>query len=128
MSSACVYYVASLVDTIYIYKQTSRMTNMKTQYTFTWITRSLLILTGLAGLASLMFFKDASPLINWLALVSIIPLIMGMLGENLVREFFITTIYMHIAKNDQRHKMAAPTIASLPLPPGMTGGMKNGAV
>jgi len=101
---------------------------MKTQYTFTWITRSLLILTGLAGLASLMFFKDASSLTSWLALVSIIPLIMGILGENLVREFFITTIYRHIAKNGLKHKTAAPTIANLPLPPGMTGGMKNGAV
>ncbi len=101
---------------------------MKTQYTFTWVTRSLLVLTSLAGLASLMFFKDTSLLINWLALVSIIPLIMGMLGENLVREFFVTTIYTHIAKNILIHKTANPVIASFPLPLGMTGNMEKGTI
>lgn len=97
------------------YNQTSRMTNMKTQYTFTWVTRSLLVVTSLAGLVSLMFFKDTSPLITWLALASIIPLIMGMLGENIVREFFVRSIYSHIVKDTLRHKTATPVITNLPL-------------
>ncbi|VAW25974.1 hypothetical protein MNBD_BACTEROID06-839 [hydrothermal vent metagenome] len=97
------------------YNQTSRMINMKTQYTFTWVTRSILVLTSLAGLVLLMFFKDTSPLINWLALASIIPLIMGMLGENLVREFFVTTIYTRIEKDTLRHKTVAPVMTNLPL-------------
>jgi len=88
---------------------------MKTQYTFTWVTRSILVLTSLAGLVLLMFFKDTSPLINWLALASIIPLIMGMLGENLVREFFVTTIYTRIEKDTLRHKTVAPVMTNLPL-------------
>ncbi len=101
---------------------------MKTQYTFTLVTRSLLVLTGLAALASLMFFKDTSPLINWLVLASIIPLIMGMLGENLVREFFITTIYVHIAKSGLGYKAATPVIASLSLPLGMADSMEKGTM
>ncbi len=84
---------------------------MKTQYTFTLLTRSLLVLTSLAALASLMFFKDASPLINWLVLSSIIPLIMGMLGENLVREFFTSTIKTHATKINLSHRMPAPVAA-----------------
>ncbi len=84
---------------------------MKTQYTFTLVTRSLLVLTSLAALASFMFFKDASPLSNWLVLSSIIPLIMGMLGENLVREFFTSTIQIHTAKIDLSHRVPAPIVA-----------------
>jgi len=102
---------------------------MKTQYTFTLVTRSLLVLTSLAGLASLIFFKDTSPLSNWLALASIIPLIMGMLGENLIREFFVTTIYTHIAKNTLTDKTVTPIVASLPLPFScMNGNMEKDAV
>ncbi len=101
---------------------------MKTQYTFTWVTRSLLVLTGLAALASLMFFKDASPFISWLALASIIPLIMGMLGENLVREFFVTTAYAYVVKNTLMHKTASPIMTSLPLPLGMTDNMEKGTM
>ncbi len=99
---------------------------MKTQYTFTWITRSLLVLTSLAGLVSLMFFKDTFPLITWLALASIIPLIMGMLGENIVREFFVTTIYTHIVKDTLIHKTVAPVITNFPLPLRMAGNMEKG--
>jgi len=84
---------------------------MKTQYTFTLVTRSLLVLMSLAALASFMFFKDASPLINWLVLSSIIPLIMGILGENLVRELFTPAIQIHMTKIDQGHRMAAPIAA-----------------
>ncbi|MCF6337565.1 MAG: hypothetical protein L3J84_06385 [Gammaproteobacteria bacterium] len=84
---------------------------MKTQYTFTLATRSLLVLTSLAALASFMFFKDASPLINWLVLSSIIPLIMGMLGENLVREFFTSTLRIHAVKIDLSHRVTAPVAA-----------------
>ncbi|NOX91988.1 MAG: hypothetical protein GXP18_05940 [Gammaproteobacteria bacterium] len=84
---------------------------MKTQYTFTLVTRSLLVLTSLAALASFMFFKDASPLINWLVLSSIIPLIMGILGENLVRELFTPTIQIHTAKIDLGHRVAVPIAA-----------------
>jgi len=84
---------------------------MKTHYTFTLATRSLLVLTSLAALASFMFFKDASPLINWLALSSIIPLIMGILGENLVREFFTPVIHTHAVKIDLGHRIAAPAAA-----------------
>ena len=88
---------------------------MKTQYTFTWGTRSLLVVTSLAGLVSLMFFKDTSPLITWLALASIIPLIIGMLGENIVREFFVRSIYSHIVIDTLRHKTTSPVITNLPL-------------
>jgi len=84
---------------------------MKTQYTFTPVTRSLLVLTSLAALASLMFFKNASPLINWLVLSSIIPLIMGMLGENLVRELFTSTIRDHAVKINLGHRTTAPVAA-----------------
>ncbi|MCF6337778.1 MAG: hypothetical protein L3J84_07465 [Gammaproteobacteria bacterium] len=101
---------------------------MKTQYTFTWVTRSLLVLTGFAALVSLMFFKDASPLISWLALASIIPLIMGMLGENLVRELFVTTIYTYLVKNTLIHKTVSPIMTSLPLPFGMTDNMEKGTM
>ncbi len=101
---------------------------MKTQYTFTWVTRSLLVLTSLAGLVSIMFFKDTSPLINWLALASIIPLIMGMLGENLVREFFVTTIYTRIEKDTLMHKTGTPVMTSFPLPLSMIGDMEKGTM
>ncbi len=84
---------------------------MKTQYTFTLVTRSLLVLTSLAAFASFMFFKDVSPLINWLVLSSIIPLIMGMLGENLVREFFTSTIRVHAEKIDLSYRMTVPVAA-----------------
>ncbi len=84
---------------------------MKTQYTFTLVTRSILVLTSLAALASFMFFKDASPLINWLVLSSIIPLIMGMLGENLVRELFTSTVQVHTVKIDLSHRVITPIAA-----------------
>ncbi|MDX2504179.1 MAG: hypothetical protein QNL62_06860 [Gammaproteobacteria bacterium] len=80
---------------------------MKIQHTFSPTTRALLMLTGLAGVASLMFFKDVSPVTSWLALAGIIPLIMGILGENLVLTLFTTTT--PVAKNSLAHETAAVT-------------------
>jgi len=99
---------------------------MKTQYTLIPVTRWLLVLTGLAGLASLMFFKDVSPLTNWLALVTIIPLVMGMLGENLVREFFVTTFHTLAGKEALTHEITGSIRATILLPPGMADRMEKG--
>ena len=61
---------------------------MNTQHIFNPVTRSLLVLLGLAGIGSFMFFSDVLPVANLLALGGIIPVIFGMLGENLIASLF----------------------------------------
>lgn len=81
---------------------------MKSQYTITPITRSLLVLAGLAAIAALMFLKDASPITNWLALTAIIPLTMGMVGENLLLAIF-SNLNARSSKDKPIHKTASMT-------------------
>jgi hypothetical protein len=88
----------------YLRKHTNlKDANMNTQHTITPVKRLLLILIGLAGVSSLIFFKDVSSITNWLALVAIIPLIMGLTGENLINAFFhftgSRTINTHLASD-----------------------------
>ena len=61
---------------------------MNTQHVFSPATRSLLVLLGLAGISSFMFFSDVVPVASLLALGGIIPVILGMLGDNLIRALF----------------------------------------
>ena len=70
---------------------------MNTQHVFSPATRSLLVLLGLAGISSFMFFSDVVPVANLLALGGIIPVIFGMLGENLIAALF--TVKPRIAQS-----------------------------
>ena len=62
--------------------------NMNTQHIFSPATRLLLVLLGLAGISSFMFFSDVLPVANLLALGGIIPVILGLLGDNLITALF----------------------------------------
>ena len=86
---------------------------MKTQYTLTPIKRLILVLTGSAGIASVMFFKDVSLLTNWFALAAIIPLISGFLGENLILAIF-SAPSTYATKYHLNHNSTSPTYLSVP--------------
>ena len=67
---------------------------MNTQHTISPSIRSLLTLMGSAGIFALMFFGGAQPITNVLALVGIIPIILGLTGDNLFSSFFAKNVLL----------------------------------
>ena len=57
---------------------------MNSQFTIKPVIRSILLLMGCAGFASLMFFNGSFLYAKEIALVAIIPFLFGLLGENLL--------------------------------------------
>jgi len=64
---------------------------MNTQNTISPTMRSLLTLMGSAGILVLMFFDNTQPISNIFVLAGIIPLILGLTGDNLFSSFFTHT-------------------------------------
>ncbi len=80
---------------------------MKIKHTISPVKRMLFILIGLSGVVSLMFFREVSPVTIWLTLAGILPLILGLLGDNLVLTLFTTAT--PVAKNGLVHSARATT-------------------
>lgn len=61
---------------------------MNSQFTINPVLRSILLIMGFAGFASLMFFNGTFLYAKEIALIAIIPFLFGLLGENLLFAFF----------------------------------------
>ena len=63
---------------------------MNSQFIINPVLRSILLLTGCAGFASLMFFSESLLYAKQFALIAIVPFLLGLLGENLLLAFLYT--------------------------------------
>lgn len=61
---------------------------MNSQFTIKPVLRSILLLIGCTGFASLMFFNGSFLYAKEIALIAIVPFLFGLLGENLLFAFF----------------------------------------